>query len=689
VSAKSKGQPISSPVHAWRGFHPGTWMSRIDVQSFLDVNITPYHGDEQFLSGPTEGTAEMWNRAKSASALNSGSGSSSSSSSSSAVPQRRLQECLYDVYTEEIKTAMKAGIISGLSVMDGQDVIVGDYRRAALYGLDRVIEEKQRELQELERAMSRPMIQLREELVGQLRSLELLKQKAADNGRDLSRPAVNAREAIEWVYLAYLGVVEEAGGLSACLGRISSFLDIYLERDLAEETLTESGAQELIDQLMISLRGIGSGSEHRSAMTECLGGMSLRGQTRVTRTTFRFLHTLFNLGSSPEPNLTVLWSASLPEPFKAYCSMISIETSAIQYMNDDLLRPHYGDDYAIADGVTPLRLGKQIVSFGASVNLPKAVLYAINGGIDERLSLQAAPPLPSISSKLINGGDLAQRLDAVMEWLAGLLVHRMNAEQYVADKYGGARLAAAFLASDSVRTAAFGLAGLSVAADSLSAIQYAKVYPVRNVRGLAVDFRIEGDYPRYGYQERADDLAVELVERLWRKLRMYRSSMMDRLTDFELYVIALEEGASLGVKTGCTPDGRRISDPFALDANPSRILGRLHAGVGSVLCSSAKLTGQRAADGTSVTLFVAPKALGWEQATRTSKLVLLLDDWVRQMGHHLTINVIDQGKLQDAMVHPEYYPQLTIRLSGRATSFVKLTREQQLYVMMQTFHEQL
>jgi formate C-acetyltransferase len=679
VSVKSKGPPNSSPIYAWRGFHPGAWMSRIDVHSFMDLNITPYYGDGQFLSGPTESTAEMWNRVRSGLA----------SSPASASSELRLHEGLNDVYTEEIKTAMKAGIISGLSVMDGQDVIVGDYRRAALYGLDRLIEEKHYELRELEKAMSLPMIRLREELAGQLRSLEQLKQKAADIGLDLSRPAVNAYEAVEWVYQAYLGVVEETGGLSAYLGRNSSFLDIYIERDLKEETLTEAGAQELIDQLMIRLRSIGSGREGGSAMTECLGGMSLGGQTRVTRTTYRFLHTLFNLGSSPEPNLTVLWSISLPEPFKAYCSMVSIETSAIQYMNDDLLRPRYGDDYTIAGGITPLRLGKQTVSFGACVNLPKTVLYAMNGGVDETLGQQASPPIPSISTKLLNGGELAERLDAVIEWLAGLLVHRMNAGQYAADKYGRTRLAAAFLASDPARTAAFGLAGLSVAADSLSAVQYAKVYPVRNMKGLAIDFRIEGDYPSYGYQERADDIAVDLAERLWRKLRMHRSCMLDRWTDFELHVIAHEERACFGAITGCTPDGRRMGDPFALDANPSRQLGRLDAGAAAVISSSAKLTGRRAADGASATLFVAPKALGWEQATRISKLVLLLDDWVTQMGHHLNLNVIDQGKLQDAMVHPEYYPQLTIGLSGRAASFVKLTREQQLDVMNQTFHERL
>ncbi|MNH95467.1 Formate acetyltransferase [compost metagenome] len=739
-------------THSWKDFNQGNWTSSIDVKDFIDKNIVPYTGNDTFLEGPTEATEELWRIISELTRKEIENGGvldidvNTVSTITSHAPgyiaqdlekivglqtdapfKRSIQpyggirmmidaceaygfklpdeiarlftdirkthnQGVFDAYTTDMKTARKAGIITGLPDAYGRGRIIGDYRRVALYGADRLIQEKQSDLLQLEvDAITEDVIRLREELSEQIRSLKELKQMALAYGCDLSQPAANAREAIQWLYLAYLGAIKEQNGAAMSLGRVSSFLDIYIERDLWEGLLTEQQAQELIDQFVMKLRIVKflrtpdynelfSGDP--TWVTESIGGMGLDGKSRVTKSSFRFLHTLYNLGPAPEPNLTVLWSTELPESFKTYCAKVSVETSSIQYENDDLMRPYFGDDYGIACCVSAMRIGKQMQFFGARANLAKALLYAINGGVDEKLGIQVGPKLSPITSELLNEEEVMENFDAVMEWLAKLYINTLNVIHYMHDKYCYERLEMALHDRDILRTMATGIAGLSVVADSLSAIKYAKVRPIRNDKGIAIDFEIEGEYPQYGNNdERVDNIAVQLAETFMNKIRKHQTYRGALPT---MSVLTITSNVVYGKKTGSTPDGRKAGEPFAPGANPMH--GRDRKGALASLTSVSKIPYEHCQDGISNTFSIVPKALGREEETRTANLVSLLDGYMVSGGHHLNVNVFDRAQLLDAMEHPEQYPQLTIRVSGYAVNFIKLTREQQLDVIHRTFH---
>ena len=743
----------SAAQDAWRNFKPGKWMKRIDVNDFISKNITPYEGDESFLEGPTEATLELWKKISELTKKERENGGvldvdvNTVSTITSHKPgyidkekeqivglqtdaplKRAImpfggirmvkQSCeaygyhlpeeierifteirkthnqgVFDAYTTEMRKARKAGIITGLPDAYGRGRIIGDYRRVALYGVDRLIEEKQKEKLDLEvDVMSEEVIRAREELAEQIRALEELKQMAASYGYDISKPARNAKEAFQWVYFAYLGAIKEQNGAAMSLGRVSSFLDIYVQRDLDEGTLTEKQAQELVDHFVMKLRIVKflrtpeynelfSGDP--TWVTESIGGMGLDGRTRVTKNSFRFLHTLYNLGPAPEPNLTVLWSERLPEAFKKYCAKVSIETSSIQYENDDLMRPYYGDDYGIACCVSAMRIGKQMQFFGARANLAKALLYAINGGVDEKSGEQIGPEMPRITSEVLDYDEVMHRYDAVLEWLAKLYMNTLNVIHYMHDKYCYERLEMALHDRDIIRTMACGIAGFSVVVDSLSAIKYAKVYPIRNENGIAVDFRIEGEYPQYGNNDdRVDQIAVNLVESFMNKLRKHKA-YRDAIPTQS--ILTITSNVVYGKKTGSTPDGRKAGEPFAPGANPMH--GRDRKGALASLSSVAKLPYEHSLDGISNTFSIVPKALGRNTEDRVRNLSAMIDGYMKQNAHHLNVNVLDRETLIDAMDHPEKYPQLTIRVSGYAVNFIKLTREQQLEVLNRTFHE--
>ncbi|GJM68753.1 hypothetical protein HMSSN036_09690 [Paenibacillus macerans] len=538
------------------------------------------------------------------------------------------------------------------------------------------------------------VIRLREELSEQIRALGELKQLGEMYGFDISRPANNAKEAFQWLYFGYLAAVKEQDGAAMSLGRVSSFLDAYIERDLAEGTLTEETAQELADHFVMKLRIVKflrtpeynelfSGDP--TWVTESLGGMSVNGKTLVTKNSFRFLHTLYNLGRAAEPNLTVLWSEQLPDAFKKYCAKVSIETSSIQYENDDLMRPIYGDDYGIACCVSAMEIGKQMQFFGARANLAKVLLYAINGGKDEKSGAQVGPEYPAITSEYLDYNEVKKRLIPMMEWLAKLYVNALNVIHYMHDKYCYERIEMALHDRDILRTMACGIAGLSVATDSLSAIKYAKVKPIRNENGIAVDFEIEGEFPCYGNNDdRVDQIAVELVETFMgmiRKHKTYRNSLPTQS------ILTITSNVVYGKKTGTTPDGRKAGEPFAPGANPMH--GRDKKGALASLSSVAKLPYEHSLDGISNTFSIVPKALGKDIEARKSNLVSMMDGYFGSKAHHLNVNVFDRETLLDAMDHPENYPQLTIRVSGYAVNFIKLTREQQLDVINRTFHGQM
>ncbi|CAH1202258.1 Formate acetyltransferase [Paenibacillus allorhizoplanae] len=736
----------------WNGFVKGKWETNINVKDFIDTNITVYTGDHSFLAGPTEATDELWLQVSMLTRKERENGGvldidvqTVSTITSHApgyiaknkekivglqtdaplkrsvqpfggirmvidaceaygfkLPEEIIQvftsirkthnQGVFDAYTSEMKTARKAAIITGLPDAYGRGRIIGDYRRVALYGVDRLIEEKKKDLLQLEvDAITEDVIRLREELSEQIRSLGELKQMAKTYGYDIAKPAMNASEAVQWLYFAYLAAIKEQNGAAMSLGRVSSFLDIYIERDLREGTLTEVEAQELVDHFVMKLRIVKflrtpdynelfSGDP--TWVTESIGGMGLDGRTRVTKNSFRFLHTLYNLGPAPEPNLTVLWSTQLPEGFKAYCAKVSVETSSIQYENDDLMRPYYGDDYGIACCVSAMRVGKQMQFFGARANLAKALLYAINGGVDEKLGIQVGPRLTPLTSEVLDYDEVAENFDTVMEWLAKLYVNTLNVIHYMHDKYSYERLEMSLHDREIVRTMATGIAGLSVVADSLSAIKYAKVRPIRNENGIAVDFEIEGEYPQYGNNdERVDEIAVQLTETFMNKIRKHKTYRGAVPT---MSVLTITSNVVYGKKTGSTPDGRKAGEPFAPGANPMH--GRDRKGALASLASVAKLPYEHCLDGISNTFSIVPKALGREEKTRISNLVALLDGYMANQGHHLNINVFDRAQLLDAMEHPEQYPQLTIRVSGYAVNFIKLTREQQLDVIHRTFH---
>lgn len=733
-------------------FKKGNWSREIDVRSFIQLNFTPYYGDDSFLVGATQNTKKLWEevlRLCQEERKNNGTLDVDVDTISTIVshkpgyidknlekivglqtdsPLKRAvipyggirmvesaceaygynlndeikeifnkhrkthNEGVFDVYTPEMMAARKAGIITGLPDAYGRGRIIGDYRRVALYGVDELILDKQKQLTSLELdAMEENVIRLREEIAEQIKALEELKVMSKSYGFDVSQPATSAFEAIQWLYLGYLAAVKEQNGAAMSLGRVSTFLDIYIEKDIAEGRLSEEEAQELIDQIVMKLRMVRflrtpdynelfSGDP--TWVTECIGGMSLDGRPLVTKTSFRILNTLYNLGPAPEPNLTVLWSTKLPEDFKRFVSKVSIDTSSIQYENDDLMLPFWGDDYGIACCVSAMRIGKQMQFFGARCNLAKALLYAINGGRDEESNLQVGPKFEPITSEYLSYEEVMEKFNTFVNWLAKLYVNTLNVIHYMHDKYAYERIEMALHDRDVLRTMACGIAGLSVCADSLSAIKYAKVKPIRNSQGLAIDFEIEGDFPKYGnHDDRVDDLAVMLVENFMnsiRKNKTYRESVPTQS------VLTITSNVVYGKKTGSTPDGRKAGEPFAPGANPMH--GRDTKGALASLASVAKLPYQHSLDGISYTFSVVPSALGKTTDERISILAALIDGYFSQGGHHININVFDKETLIDAMEHPEKYPQLTIRVSGYAVNFIKLTKEQQLDVINRTFH---
>ncbi|NLJ41703.1 MAG: formate C-acetyltransferase [Clostridiales bacterium] len=740
-------------MDAWRNFNEGYWRHEVDVREFIQSNYKPYEGDDSFLAAPSVKTEKLWERTtallreenrkdgtldidtKTVSTITSHEpgyidkeleiivGFQTDEPLKRAIMpfggirmvknacdaygykldpkvekifteyRKTHNQGVFDAYTPEIRRARKAGIITGLPDAYGRGRIIGDYRRVPLYGVDRLIEEKEKQMALLETAwMEDEIIRQREETTDQIRALEALKTMAQSYGFDISRPAKDAHEAVQWLYFAFLGAVKEQNGAAMSLGRVSTFLDIYIERDMAEGVLTEEEAQELIDQLVIKLRLVRflrtpeynelfSGDP--TWVTEAIGGMALDGRTLVTKTSFRFLHTLSNLGPAPEPNMTVLWSTAMPENFKVFCARMSIETSSIQYESDDIMRPLWGDDYSIACCVSAMRTGKQMQFFGARSNLGKALLYAINGGKDEKLGLQVTPKFAPITTEYLDYDDVMTRFDEVMEWLAGTYIKALNIIHYMHDKYSYEALEMALHDKDILRTMACGIAGLSVVVDSLSAIKYARVKPIRNDEGLAVDFEIEGEYPMYGNNDdRADDLAVSLVESFMRKLRKQRTYRDSMAT---LSILTITSNVVYGKVTGNTPDGRKAGEPFAPGANPMH--GRDKKGAVASLSSVAKLPYRYAEDGISYTFSIVPKALGRDLKTREENLVTIMDGFFFKGGHHMNVNVFERETLLDAMEHPEKYPQLTIRVSGYAVNFIKLTREQQEDVIKRTFFE--
>ena len=600
---------------------------------------------------------------------------------------------VFDVYTDEMLRCRKSGVITGLPDSYGRGRIIGDYRRLALYGAGRLIADKQDQLKSLELdRIDEATLRLREEIAEQIRALEELVAMAGAYGFDVTRPAGDAREAVQWTYLAYLAAVKEANGAAMSLGRVSSFLDVYIERDLAEGKLDETGAQELIDQFVIKLRLVRflrtpeydqlfSGDP--TWVTECLGGMALDGRPLVTKSNFRMLQTLRNLGPAPEPNLTVLWSERLPDGFKKFCAEISITTCSVQYENDDLMRTYWGDDYAIACCVSAMRIGKQMQFFGARANLAKTLLYAINGGRDEMSGEQIGPAFAPVTGDVLDHDDVVAKLLPMMDWLARAYMNTLNTIHCMHDKYMYERLEMAFHDRDVLRTMACGIAGLSVVADSLSAMKYAAVRVVRDEGGLATDFVVEGDYPAFGNNDdRVDGIAVWLVETFMtalRKQKAYRDAVPTQS------VLTITSNVVYGKKTGNTPDGRKAGQPFAPGANPMH--GRDRKGCVASMASVAKLPYAHAQDGISYTFTIVPGALGPTQDEQADNLVGLLDGYFSQGGHHINVNVFDLATLLHAMDHPELYPQLTIRVSGYAVNFIKLTREQQLDVISRTFHD--
>ncbi len=742
-------------MDAWRYFKNGNWSEEIDVRDFIVNNYTPYEGDASFLKGPTQRTQKLWKKVSDKLEEERKNGGvldvdtkiiSTMTSHDPGYIDKELEKIVglqtdqplkrgimpfggirmvvkggeaygkkidesvvklfteyrkthndgvYDVYTPEMMRAKKAGIITGLPDAYGRGRIIGDYRRVALYGVGRLIEDKQKQLSSLEMDyMDSETIQEREETKSQIKALEYLKQMAEMYGFDISRPAETAQEAFQWLYFGFLGAIKEQNGAAMSLGRVSTFLDIYIERDIKEGTLTEEEAQELVDHFVMKLRLVRflrtpeyeklfSGDP--TWVTESIGGMGLDGRTLVTKNSFRMLHTLFNLGHAPEPNLTVLWSVHLPDGFKKYCSYVSINTSSIQYESDDIMRYYWGDDYGIACCVSAMRIGKQMQFFGARCNMAKALLYAINGGRDEKSGVQVGPIMQAVETEYLDYDDVMKRFDAVLTWVARLYINTLNIIHYMHDKYAYERLQMSLHDKDILRTMACGIAGLSVVADSLSAIKYAKVKVIRNEEGLAVDYEIEGDYPKFGNNDnRVDNIAVMLVKRFMEKLekqRTYRHSVPT------LSVLTITSNVVYGAKTGNTPDGRKAGEPFGPGANPMH--GRDLNGALAVLQSISKLPYQFAQDGISYTFSIIPKALGREEETRISNLASMLDSYFKEGGHHININVFEREMLMDAMEHPEKYPQLTIRVSGYAVNFIKLTREQQLDVINRTIHENI
>lgn len=736
----------------WYEFKPGTWTAEINVQDFIQRNYRPYDGDATFLTQATARTKTLWQqvldlmaqeREKGVLAVDTKVptgitahapgylnqdleqivGLQTDQPLKRAImplggiriveaglkaygyeldPQTREiftkyrkthNDGVFDAYTREMRLARHSGIITGLPDSYGRGRIIGDYRRVALYGVDRLIEDKKAQQESLELdVIDAATLQLREELSEQIKALFELKTMAASYGFELGRPAATAQEAVQWTYFAYLAAVKEQNGAAMSLGRVSTFLDIYFERDLRHGKATEAQLQELIDHFVMKLRMVrflrtpdynALFSGDPTWVTESIGGMGEDGRTLVTQTSFRFLQTLYNLGAAPEPNLTVLWSEALPTPFKQFCAQVSADTSSVQYENDDLMRPYWGDDYAIACCVSAMRVGKQMQFFGARVNLAKCLLYAINGGKDEKSGEQIAPAFAPITSEYLDHAEVMAKLKQMVAWLAKTYVNTLNVIHYMHDKYCYERIEMALHDRDILRTMACGIAGLSVVTDALSAIQFAKVKVMRNEQGLAVDYDITGDFPKYGNNDdQVDQIAVNLVELFMTEIRKHQTYRQAVPTQS---VLTITSNVVYGKKTGNTPDGRKAGEPFAPGANPMH--GRDTKGAIASLASVAKLPYQHAQDGISNTFSIVPSALGKTEADRVTNLVQMLDGYFHDRGHHLNVNVLKRETLLDAMDHPEQYPQLTIRVSGYAVNFIKLTREQQLDVINRTFHE--
>ena len=742
----------------WRNFNTtGEWTKEIDVRGFIQANYTPYEGDSNFLTSPTEKTKKLWNKVldlykketenngvldvdvKTPSSINAYEPGYVDKSLEEIVgfqtdaPLKRAimpnggiriveKSCesygykvdenieyiyhnlrrthndgVFAVYTPDVRAARSSHLITGLPDGYGRGRIIGDYRRVALYGVDVLIEEKKRELDILDSdEFVDSIIKNREEVHDQILALEDLKKMALKYGFDISVPATNAKEAFQWLYFGYLGAIKDQNGAAMSLGRTTTFLDIYVERDLNEGTLSESLAQELMDQFVMKLRMVRflRAPEYNALfsgdpvwVTEALGGMGIDGRTLVTKNSFRMLHTLVNLGPAPEPNLTVLWSKNLPEGFKKFCADISIKTSSIQYENDDLMRATLGDDYGIACCVSAMRIGKQMQFFGARANLGKTLLYAINGGRDEKSGVQITPEFAPITSEYLNYDEVMEKFDNMMDYVAKIYIKALNAIHYMHDKYSYEALEMALHDSERniLRTMACGIAGLSVVADSLSAIKYAKVKVIRDDTGLAVDYQIDGDFPKYGNDDdRVDSIAVDVVKRFMKKLEKHQTYRNSRAT---LSILTITSNVVYGKATGATPDGRAAGEPFGPGANP--LHGRDVNGALAVMNTIAKLPYEYSEDGISFTFSITPNTLGKDEDTKVNNLVNMLDGFFMQTGHHINVNVFDRALLKDAMEHPEKYPQLTIRVSGYAVNFTKLTREQQLDVINRTIHERI
>lgn len=744
----------------WRGFKGTHWTDDVNVRDFIQNNYTSYDGDESFLAGSTEATDKLWGRLQELQKEERAKGGvldmeTEIVSGINAYPPayiddelkemekvvglqtdkplkrafmpyggiRMAQEActtygytpnpkynqifneyrkthnqgVFDAYTPEMRLARKYKIITGLPDAYGRGRIVGDYRRVALYGIDFLIAAKKNDLLNCGcGTMTDDVIRQREELADQLRALEEMKQMALSYGYDISQPATNAREAVQWLYFGYLAAIKTQNGAAMSVGRISTFLDIYIERDLREGTLTEVEAQELIDHLVMKFRMVKfaripsynqlfSGDPVWATLE--VGGVGMDGRHMVTKSDFRFLHTLENMGPAPEPNLTVLYTRALPEAFRRYSAKVSILTSSVQYENDDVMRPIWGDDYSICCCVSATETGKEMQFFGARANLAKCLLYAINGGVDEKSGVQVGPAYQPITSEVLDYDEVLKKFDVMMYWLAGLYVNTLNLIQYMHDKYFYEAAEMALIDTDVRRTFATGIAGFSHVVDSLCAIKYARVKPVRNEAGVAVDFEIEGDFPRYGNDDdRADQIAVWLLKSFMTKLRRFHTY---RNSEATTSILTITSNVVYGKATGTLPDGRKASEPLSPGANPS--YGAEKNGLLASLNSVAKLPYEYALDGISNTQTISPDALGHSEEERADNLVRVMDGYFKRGAHHLNVNVFGTEKLIDAMEHPEKpeYANFTIRVSGYAVKFIDLTREQQLDVISRTCHKQL
>ena len=740
---------------SWAGFKGELWKKEINVRDFIQNNYTPYTGDDSFLKPSSEKTRKVWNKLTEMFKVEREKGvydtetklpqsittygpgyidkdnevvvglQTDAPLKRGIFPKRGIRmvensleaygyhldpmtkeiftkyrkthnEGVFSAYTEEMLAARRSAIITGLPDAYGRGRIIGDYRRVALYGTARLIEDKKQFQKRLDiQELNDEIIRNREEVTEQIHALQDFEKMCAAYGFDVTRPAKDAREAVQFVYLAYLAAVKDQDGAAMSIGRTSTFLDIYIEKDIREGKLTEEEAQELVDQMIIKLRIVRflRTPEYNDLfsgdpvwVTESLGGMGIDGRTLVTKTCFRYLHTLYNLGPAPEPNLTVLWADKLPENWKKFCAKVSIDTSAIQYENDDLMRVDYGDDYGIACCVSPMKIGKQMQFFGARANLAKCLLYAINGGRDERTGVQVAPKFEPITSEYLDYNEVMEKYEQMMRWLAKVYVNALKIIHYMHDKYDYEAYEMALHDGDVQRIRATGIAGLSIVADSLAAIRDCKVKVIRDERGLAVDFEREGEYVPYGNNDdRTDAIAVEITEKFMNYLRQHETYRNAVATQS---ILTITSNVVYGKKTGTTPDGRQGGTPFAPGANPMN--GRDVKGAVAALASVAKLPFHHAHDGISYTFAISPATLGKERDIQVSNLVGLLDGYFTpDGGQHLNVNVFDKDLLVDAMEHPEKYPQLTIRVSGYAVNFVKLTREQQLDVISRTINHSL